>query len=76
MLQDGFPPPRFLLPSSSCLDVANIFRIVPIRELEKNILLSSFACVKHPSSFPPARAWFYRKDMLRVKAVFVLHSRF
>lgn len=73
----AFHPPCFLLLSSSCLDVANIFRMVPsITDLENNILLSSFACVKHLSSFPPAHAWFYRKDMLRVEEIFVLYFGF
>lgn len=70
-------PSCFLLLPSSCLDVTNILRMVPsITEVEKNILLSSFACVKHLSSFPPAHAWFYRKDILRIEEIFVLYSGF
>lgn len=69
--------PCFLLLPSSCLDVTNIFRMAPsITELAKNISSSSFACVKHLSSFPPAHAWFYRKDILMVEEIFVLYSGF
>jgi len=76
-LQHGFPPSCFLLPSSDYFDVTNIFRMVPsITELEKNILLSYFACVMHPSSFPPGHARFFRKDVLTIEEIFILYSGF